>query len=69
MRSQPKPLYGQTASEIRRRRRRFWLPLAVHSFHLHTDQRQMIEQVFKAYGVKAMLDDSVRADSDPAGPG
>jgi Flp pilus assembly secretin CpaC len=33
---------------------------APQSFHLHTDQRQAIEQVFKAYGVTAMLDDSVR---------
>ena len=33
---------------------------APQSFHLHTDQRQVIDQVFKAYGLKAMLDDSVR---------
>jgi Flp pilus assembly secretin CpaC len=33
---------------------------APHSFHLRTDQRQLIEQVFKAYGVTAMLDDSVK---------
>jgi general secretion pathway protein D len=32
-----------------------------HSFHLHTDTRQTIEQVFQVYGIKAMLDDSVRA--------
>ena len=28
---------------------------------LHTDQRQLIDQVFKAFGVIAMIDDSVRA--------
>ncbi len=33
---------------------------AAHSFHLRADQRQLIEQVFKAYGLMAMLDDSVR---------
>ena len=32
----------------------------VHSFHLHTDQRRAIQEVFKAYGLEAMLDDSVR---------
>jgi Flp pilus assembly secretin CpaC len=33
---------------------------AAHSFHLRAGQRQLIEQVFKAYGLMAMLDDSVR---------
>ena len=32
----------------------------MHSFHLHTDQRQVIQQVFKAYGLEATVDDSVR---------
>jgi Flp pilus assembly secretin CpaC len=32
-----------------------------HSFHLRTDQRQMIQQVFKAYGISAAIDQSVRA--------
>ena len=44
----------------------------VHSFHLRTDQRQIIEQVFKAYGLDATLDESVhstqiRLDMDDAG--
>ena len=34
---------------------------AVHSFHLHTDQRQVITQVYQAYGITAMIDDSVRS--------
>jgi Flp pilus assembly secretin CpaC len=33
----------------------------VHSFHLHADQRQIIQQVFKAYGIAVTMDDSVRA--------
>jgi general secretion pathway protein D len=33
----------------------------VHSFHLHIDQRQTIQQVFKAYGIETTLDDSVRS--------
>jgi Flp pilus assembly secretin CpaC/tetratricopeptide (TPR) repeat protein len=32
----------------------------VHSFHLLTDQRQIIRQVFKAYGIETTVDDSVR---------
>jgi Flp pilus assembly secretin CpaC len=32
-----------------------------HSFHLHTSQRQILQQVFKAYGIETTLDDSVRA--------
>jgi Flp pilus assembly secretin CpaC len=44
----------------------------VHSFHLRTDQRQVIQQVFKAYGLDATLDESVRPtqirlDMDDAG--
>ena len=32
----------------------------MHSFHLHTDQRSAIQQVFKAYGLQPTVDDSVR---------
>lgn len=48
------------------------LPAAgVHSFHVRTDRLQVIHQVFQAYGVTAMLDDSVsnlpvRLDVDDA---
>ena len=31
----------------------------LHSFHLHTDQKTAIQQVFKAFGVQATIDDSV----------
>jgi general secretion pathway protein D len=33
---------------------------ATHSFHLRTGQRQIIQQVFKGYGIEATMDDSVR---------
>ena len=33
----------------------------VHSFHLHTDQRAAILQVFRAYGLEATVDLSIRA--------
>jgi general secretion pathway protein D len=36
-------------------------PAGVHSFHLHTTQPQVIQQVFKAYGLDATLDDSIRS--------
>ncbi|MGD0800763.1 MAG: hypothetical protein ABR906_05560 [Terracidiphilus sp.] len=32
----------------------------VHSFHLHADQRQVIPQVYKAYGIEATVDETVR---------
>jgi general secretion pathway protein D len=43
----------------------------VHSFHLRSDRRNLIQQVFKAYGITAMVDDSVttaqaRLDVDDA---
>lgn len=33
---------------------------ALHDFHLRTDQRQAIREVFKAYGLDVTIDDSVR---------
>ncbi len=36
----------------------------VHSFHLHADPRQIIQQVFKAYGIDVTVDDSVHAVSN-----
>ncbi|MGA9673657.1 MAG: hypothetical protein WBQ94_30980, partial [Terracidiphilus sp.] len=35
----------------------------VHSFHLRTDARQTIQQVFRAYGLDATLDESMRASA------
>ncbi len=32
-----------------------------HSFHLRTNQKQLIQQVFKTYGIEATVEDSVRA--------
>lgn len=32
-----------------------------HSFHLHTDQRSVLQAVFRAYGIQAALDQSVQA--------
>jgi Flp pilus assembly secretin CpaC len=59
LQGQSTPLYEQTASAASE-------PVSLipasgtHSFHLRTDQRQVIQQVFKAYGLEATLDESVR---------
>jgi len=34
----------------------------VHSFHIHADQRQAIQQIFKAFGLDATIDESVRTN-------
>ncbi len=59
-REQSNSLYSQTSSKIASPATLLPVPGA-RSFHQNTDQRQLIEQVFKAYGVVAMLDDSVRS--------
>jgi general secretion pathway protein D len=58
IRGEPTPLYDQDA-DIGAAISIAPTP-GVHSFHLHTDQRRTIQEVFKAYGIEAMLDDSVR---------
>jgi Flp pilus assembly secretin CpaC len=54
------PLYAHAASTIGEAVQ-FASPSGVHSFHLHTGQRQAIQQVFKAYGIESTLDESVRS--------
>lgn len=55
---QTKPLYEQGAetagegTELAPER-------GVHSFHLHTSQRQIFQQVFRAYGIQTTMDESV----------
>jgi general secretion pathway protein D len=58
-RSQPQPLYEQSstlAGPVQ-----LEAAPAVHSFHLHADRKQIILQVFRAYGLTAMLDSSVQS--------
>jgi type II secretory pathway component GspD/PulD (secretin) len=33
-----------------------------HSFHLRASKRQLVEEVFKAYGINVMMDDSVHSE-------
>jgi Flp pilus assembly secretin CpaC len=64
------PLYEQSASTVGGPVE--LIPTSgAHSFHLRTDQRQVIQQVFKAYGLDATLDESlrpaqIRLDADDA---
>jgi len=71
LQGQSAPLYAQAASAVGE-------PVSLlpasgaHSFHLRTDQRQVIQQVFRAYGLEATVDESVRPmqirlDMDDAG--
>jgi Flp pilus assembly secretin CpaC len=68
---QTRPIYAQGASTVGEAVE--LAPTAgVHSFHLRADQRQIIQQVFKAYGIDATIDESVRntlirLDVDDAG--
>jgi Flp pilus assembly secretin CpaC len=55
-----RPLYEQAASEAGEAPE-LTHSVQVNSFHLRTDQHQAIQQVFKAYGLDATLDDSVRS--------
>ena len=59
VRAQPRPLYEQGASTTPATLMQLAPAPGLHSFHLRTDQRQIIQQVFKAYGIDATLDDSV----------
>jgi Flp pilus assembly secretin CpaC/tetratricopeptide (TPR) repeat protein len=58
VRSQQKPLYGDTGNDLDAVPTLAPLP-AILSFHLHTDQVQTIRQVFKSFGIEPMFDASV----------
>jgi type II secretory pathway component GspD/PulD (secretin) len=58
VRAQSKPLYGDTGNDLGAAPKLAPLP-ATFSFHLHSDQQQIIRQVFKSYGIEPMFDASV----------
>jgi general secretion pathway protein D len=60
-REEPKPIYERSGENLGDEPQLVTTP-GRHNFHLHIDTRQTIEQVFQAYGVKAMIDDSVRSE-------
>jgi tetratricopeptide (TPR) repeat protein len=58
--AQPRPMYEEAAGTLDEAPP--LAPLAgARSFHLRSDQRQVIRQVFKAFGIDATTDDSVQA--------
>ena len=58
--TEPKSIYADAASTLAEAP--VLAPVAgLHSFHQRTDARQMIESVFRAYGVEAIVDQSVSA--------
>jgi Flp pilus assembly secretin CpaC len=57
---QPRPLYAHGAETIGNELN-LEPSAGIHSFHLSTNRRQIIQQVFKAYGIDATIDDSVTA--------
>jgi general secretion pathway protein D len=64
------PVYEQAANTIGESIVAIPTP-GVHSFHLHTDLRRTIQEVYKTYGLEATVDDSVhlsqaRLDIDDA---
>ncbi len=59
-RGQPQPLYKQSSSALAGPVQLEAAP-GLHSFHLHADRKQIILQVFRAYGLTAMLDSSVQS--------
>jgi type II secretory pathway component GspD/PulD (secretin) len=58
--AQSTPLYEHTASTVGD-----MVQLApqtgLHSFHLHAGERQIVQQVFKAFGIDAATDDSIES--------
>jgi tetratricopeptide (TPR) repeat protein len=59
VRGEPRPLY-ERGSDLAGPVELEPKPIS-HSFHLHTERRQVITQVFRAYGVTAMFDTSVHS--------
>jgi general secretion pathway protein D len=62
LRGVEEPLYAQTAGEAGEAVVSASRP-GVHSFHVRASQRQVIEQVFKGFGLEATVDDSVRSNA------
>jgi len=59
LRGMEKPLYDQSSSDAGEPEKLEPTP-GTHSFHLRTDQRNILLQVYKAWGIQVTVDDSVR---------
>lgn len=58
IRGETKPLYGDTGTDLGAAPNLAPLPTSL-SFHLHSDQVQVLRQVFKSFGIEPMFDSSV----------
>jgi general secretion pathway protein D len=61
-RSQPPSIYGEVENTLGGPVQLDYAT-AQHSFHIRANQRQIIEQVFKAFGIEAIFDQSVGVNS------
>ena len=61
-RDEPRPLYEQSGNQLAGPPQ-LEPARGAHSFHIHRDSRQVITEVFKAYGITAMIDSGVHATS------
>lgn len=59
-RSEPRSLYEQSSNDLAGPPH-LEPTRGAHSFHMHRDSRQVITDVFKAYGITPMIDSSVHA--------
>lgn len=62
VKAQPRDLYEGSGDDLERAPRLAPTP-GTHDFHLRTDRRQLIQKVYKAYGIDAVMDQSVSATS------
>jgi tetratricopeptide (TPR) repeat protein len=58
LRGQPRPIYEQGAETAGEPLQLAYVP-GIHSFHLHSNARQIIQLVFHSYGIDTTVDDSV----------
>ncbi|MFZ0305151.1 MAG: hypothetical protein WAL75_20845 [Terracidiphilus sp.] len=58
LRGESKPLYGDTGNDLGAVPTLAPLPTKF-SFHLHSDQEQVVRQVFRSFGIEPMFDSSV----------
>ena len=56
---QQRPIYEQGAKSVGEGDELKPVP-GIHSFHLRTDQRQIVKLVFQSYGIETTVDESVR---------
>jgi type II secretory pathway component GspD/PulD (secretin) len=59
LKGQRRPVYEQGAKTVGEDEELMPVP-GIHSFHLRTDERQIVKLVFQSYGIETTVDESVR---------